>query len=626
MQNNYKLKRAVSLALGLLALGFQQQALSLGLGDIEIKSHLGQPLKAKIKVFGADELTPNELKEGGCFKLGNADNPNQITDAIFTLSNIVGNEATLSVISAEIIDEPIANLAVSATCGGNINRDYVLLIDPAFIADSDEHASIELNEAVETTLEDIKPVAGKKPDTAHHQLADTQNEAPVKKSRSSKKYNKNNQLISNNNANIILHVPGGSAVSPPASLENNANERKPLLTISGGIPARLPLGNVNLRLDRQLTFTPDASAKAPIEEIELQDEVTVMNNRMAHLQKQISSLQQRNLQLEADNKQKTQQLDQNLSFIDNFNGVGYALGGLLVLAGGYLSINWLRRRKQAFNEFSEASWATSDQSNSVIEDSTFDDEIDFFDTHVRQPADSSDEKLASMAHRFDDAQPIEESFMVEDNNQDLTILDHADVFLSHGRTALAIELLQNHLLDHPKQSVTIWLFLLDLLAKENMQAKYEQTALECKEHFNIKTADFLEGNSKKNSNDSLESFPHLSLGLTQTWGTPAAIIYLDDLIYNNRLEPRVGFEKSLMDELVLLKSLAELNLSSAEVIQLDEKKTVLKQQKDALLAAKKAGKLKELALKQQLEKEKTEILAKSEKNETDFEFKLVEWK
>jgi hypothetical protein len=212
---------------------------------------------------------------------------------------------------------------------------------------------------------------------------------------------------------------------------------------------------------------------------------------------------------------------------------------------------------------------------------------------------------------------------VQEFNDDQNILDHADVFLSHGRTSLAIQLLQNHLLDHPKQSVTIWLFLLDLLAKENMQAAYEQTTLECKEHFNIRIAAFT--NDEASPKQHFEDFPRLTSGLQDVWGTPAALVYLDDLIYNGRLETRIGFEKSVLDELLLLKSVAHNMLNTAEVIQLDEKKLAMKEQKDAQIAAKKAEKLEmmeELVITEEMEKQ---ALAKQETKEAMFEFNLVEY-
>ena len=167
------------------------------------------------------------------------------------------------------------------------------------------------------------------------------------------------------------------------------------------------------------------------------------------------------------------------------------------------------------------------------------------------------------------------------------------------------------------------MYLLDLLAKENLKAVYEQTALECKEHFNIKIAEF--SRSENDLNSTLESYPRITAGLQQVWGTPAALTYLDDLIYNSRLEIRVGFHKNVIEELLLLRSVAQEELKTAEVIQMDEKKLALKELKEAQLTAKKEAKLKqidEIAIK---EAEKLALEEKVTPLER-FEFNLVEYK
>jgi hypothetical protein len=173
--------------------------------------------------------------------------------------------------------------------------------------------------------------------------------------------------------------------------------------------------------------------------------------------------------------------------------------------------------------------------------------------------------------------------------------------------SLAIQLLQNHLIDFPKQSVTIWMFLLDLIAKENLPALYEQTALECKEYFNIKIADYTQ--PEADNGESLESFPRIAAGLQQVWGTPAALAYLDDLIYNSRLEVRVGFHKNMIEELLMLKRVTQEELKSAQVIRLDEKKIEMLELKEAQLAAKKEDKIKKM----------------EETSFEKFEFNLVEY-
>jgi hypothetical protein len=117
----------------------------------------------------------------------------------------------------------------------------------------------------------------------------------------------------------------------------------------------------------------------------------------------------------------------------------------------------------------------------------------------------------------------------------------------------------------------------------------------------------------------------LCAGLEQVWGTPAAQIYLDDLIYNARLETRVGFEKSVIEELLLLKNLAYDTTSSAQVIQLDDKKLALKAQKEAKLAASKEDRIKKVNELIEQKTAESRALAEKENTEATFEFTLAEY-
>jgi hypothetical protein len=441
--------------------------------------------------------------------------------------------------------------------------------------------------------------------------------ASVRKHKSGKKVNKNIVLTAGYNTEKTADT---STSSPTNNATKTSNPR---LSISGGATSYANLNRAELRLDKELHFTPETAAKAlaPELDIEMQDEVTVLNNRMMHLEKQISTLALTNQKLKADNQFKTQQLQEANSFNNKLDWLGYILGGGLLLSSITVADKWRRRRQNEQLELAELAWASDTEiTNNLVADDADDD---FFEPKTDQIFGSN---IDLSPENSGDAEVAKEAivpFSVEEFNTDHNVLDHADVFLSHGRVSLAIQLLQNHLLDFPKQSVTIWMFLLDLLAKENLQAVYEQTALECKEHFNIQIADF--SNSEGDANQSLESFPRISAGLQQVWGTPAALIYLDDLIYNSRLEIRVGFHKNVIEELLVLKSVAQEELKTAEVIQMDEKKLELMELKEAQLAAKKEEKLKqmeELALKEAAQK----VLAKNETPLERFEFNLVEFK
>ena len=627
---NLTLKRAVVAALRATALGVTAvgvtafivptSVFALGLGNMDVKSSLGQPLRATVKIHGA-----SELKGDNCFTLIGDDNlENAITSANFKLSNIVNDEAILSVRTTQIINEPITSLAIMATCDVNVRRDYTLLLDPPTSVETQNSADEESTFLAEST---IKPQRAKqlKPEVIEPQTISVSSSiAKTPKAKPSKTKKSNNSVLSTGlsaNFNASSAAVDKTTTAPAAkAFTKTASANKtnaPRLSVSGGdMVMSQSLANPNLLLDKQLHFSPQSAPQAYAPEIAVQDEVTVMNNRLAHMQQQISTLQQRNAALEAAGKLKAPAVEPAQSFGGNWPWLNY-LAGAGALAGTYFAVNWWRRRRQTLDDV-EADWITADHAekphhtipNVTAENSMANDH--FFEVKPAQQA-------------FNDSNELSEKMItVEELDTDQNILDHVDVFLSHGRTGLAVQLLQNHLLDHPKQSVTIWLFLLDLLAKENMQAVYEQTTLECKEHFNIRIAEF--SNDEASDKTTFEEFPRLHTALQEIWDTPAAIVFLDDLIYNSRLESRVGFEKSVIEELLLLKNIANETINTAEVIQIDEKKIIMKERKEAQIAAKKAEKLVEmngLALAKQSKP------ADDNSDETfneSFEFNLVEYK
>lgn len=625
MKTNHTIKNAVISALTILALGAQTQALALGLGNIDIKSHLGQPLRASIKIEGA-----GELKDASCFRvLTDSSVENQLTHANFKLSNIVNDVAILTVTTNNVINEPIVNLSIMAECDANMQRDYVLLLDPPLAAD--EAISDEASTGV--VEEQAKPKAASKkakraavepfyPQTIR--VGEPTSVAPSEKaSKKHKKGSKTNEVVSSTGYKRD-ETPDIKAAS------NVANTSKPRLTISGGDAANIDLKSAQLQLDKQLHFTPETAPLQPGSQIELDDEATVMRHRLAHLEKQISALSLSNQKLNTENNLNKQELAEANSWNNKFSWIGYIIGGALVFGSVTIADKWRRRRQDEQLEIAQLEWernaATSHNKDAEETDATLtainveEANDEFFASEApTQPVENAAENLEEI--EFDKAPVV--PFAVEEFNADQNVLDHADVFLSHGRTTLAIQLLQNHLLDFPKHSVTIWLFLLDLLAKENLESAYNQTSLECKQHFNIKIAEFSQ--LENIDSESLESFPRISAGLEQVWGTPAALTYLDDLIYNSRLEERVGFHRNIIEELLTLKSVAQEELKTAEVIQLDEKKLELMELKEAQLALKKEEKIKQMEEMAFAEAER-KVALQNEIPYERFEFSLVDYK
>jgi hypothetical protein len=647
MHTNYTLKHAVKTAVAILAISAQTNVFALGLGNVEINSHLGQALRANIKVQGA-----SALKNADCFRVINdGAAENQLSNANFKLSKVVDDVAILTVTTSQVLNEPIMNLSIAAECDANMRRDYVLLLDPPLTTDVENSVEVATNNnTVNNTSNNEALIETDNANlTEAAPIVATKTPQTVKVTKANKKSKKSSSSTAAKK-DIVL-TAGYTDVKPTETvrvepkdetLKEALKESKPRLSISGGTLSASPSNNPQLRMDMQLQFTPE-NAPVPLQnalagDIEAADEMTVMNNRMAHLQSQIDKLAQTNQTLSTENQLKTQQLEATHSDKSKLDWLGYILGGALLFSSFSIANKWrLRRQEKLFldTQFSDTPFAqataqlgpleslsTSDSFFDFDKDQAFNQAIEDTTQHI--DTQHSDDEVANTDNLFAPTTlELPVAFSVEEFDDDHNILDHADVFLSHGRTSLAIQLLQNHLLDFPKKSVTIWLFLLDLMAKDNMQAMYEQTALECKEHFNIRIADF--SNDEASEKKSFEDFPRLIAGLDQVWGTPAAQVYLDDLIYNSRLETRVGFEKTVLEELLLLKSVANDIVSTAEVIQLDDKKLALKAQKEAKLAADKEDRIKKVNELIEQKTAESRSLAEKEKTEATFEFNLAEY-
>lgn len=617
--NKNNLKQSIALAFGITAIGLQGTSFALGLSEIEVQSSLGEPLKASVNVLGA-----NELKDPSCIRLG----PNSdLGNVSFKLSALRGTTANLSISSRQLVNEPIVNLSVIAGCESTVARDYVLLLDPPLSNFANNIESPVIVQKVDTN--NINSTV-----QVPVQATPQQTKAPTKPK--TKRVRKKKVAAKKSKKTAVVQPKSNMVerVYDEKASQVTSEDNKPRLSISGGTSRYV--GNTQLRMERHLRFMPNPNAPA-IVDVEIDDEITVMNNRLKHLQQQITKLQSQNDELVSDNKLKSKQLADSKK--PGF--IAPLLGALAFLGLGAIAFLWLRRRQ-----------ATKiDHSNENIWGNTQKEKINVSEPKLVTPKQTTKEQASKKQERIEDEatelfadlnadinSPIEQKESPEGSmesifaatsmdepdiilkEEEFSVLDHADVFLSHGRATLAIQLLQNHLLEHPKQSVTIWLFLLDLLQKEKLQTVYQETALDCKLHFNVEVADFSETAEPVALSDknSLEDFPHLTKGLQKVWGTSASVIYLDDLIYNNRLEPRAGLPKTVFEELVLLRSMAQEKVNSADVIQLEEKKVAINEEKEAMLEAKKTEKLKAIA--------DAEIEAKkaSDNNETDFEFTLVD--
>ncbi len=475
-----------------------------------------------------------------------------------------------------MITEPIINLRVSINCGPNINRDYVLLLDPAPLVTLENDLS---------TIEDKdkSPIkkspnhatshkfANKKTFTANFadesiSAASTQMSTEPTLDKPARVHHKAKKILaepSSADRKLLEAYTGKPQATPSTKQTSNTQDKsannpssknatdKSYLVISGGnenSTKDTTKPSLSLRLETQIDLARIEPLTPPLGTEEVMDEVMVMTNRLAHLEKQIISLQLRNTQLVTEAEKAKNEGFSFTAFQSNW--LQYLLI-TLGLVSALACAEWLRRKMTSNRlDNEQASWfdvdATEVKSETPPQNTSPSAEPAIFS---KESYDST--YSVNRGTVFDNATKI-----TDDDDEHESILDNVEVFIAHGRPMLAIQLLQNYLSDFPTESPAIWLKLLALLAKDGSASEYDAAALECKQFFNIKLPSFTDAVISDTS--TIEDYPYIVARLEGVWGSPFAVGFLSDLIYNKSSQPREGFERNTFEELFFLKQIAEM--------------------------------------------------------------------
>lgn len=165
MKRPLKLSLAIALALG------ATDAFALGLGSIQVRSGLNQPLVAEIPVI---QGTPGEA-EGLIVQLASADDFDRVglnrsnigVPLEFSLGKNARGETVIRVTSREIVREPFLNLLLEANWPkGRLLREYAVLLDPPIMAPAVKGSSAIAAAASEPERVAAQPIPESKPKPA----------------------------------------------------------------------------------------------------------------------------------------------------------------------------------------------------------------------------------------------------------------------------------------------------------------------------------------------------------------------------------------------------------------------------------------------------------------------------
>jgi pilus assembly protein FimV len=136
------------ISLGILSLILAPgAALSLGLGDIRLHSHLNQPMNAEIPLSIASQAELEALQVAlasqELFQRHGLDRPAYFDDLRFRLQATGTTTAVVHVSSTRPITEPFVTFLIEARwSGGRILREYTVLLDPPVFMPSAEAAAV----------------------------------------------------------------------------------------------------------------------------------------------------------------------------------------------------------------------------------------------------------------------------------------------------------------------------------------------------------------------------------------------------------------------------------------------------------------------------------------------------
>lgn len=503
--------KTVCLLLSLCPIG---SAAALGLGDISVRSNLGQPLHATVALLGA---TPSTAAD--CFSLSTP--PGSIApplQAKLSLEKTAG-QTLLHIRTTEAVYDPIAQFVLVSDCESRLQREYAVLLDP-------------LPATVAPAVSDDAPA---------RQAA----EAPA-----APRTVRRTPRVKHTAASALpLATDRDSA---PAPRTHRAAPAKPRLVLSGKHSMPSADAHLSLRYDTNL---PDLSRPHPdaLTATELSDENTSLTRKLAHLETQLIALQQRNAQLEAQRAGAPVKAATPIPPSGKPSQWPLYLLGVGLLAAGALLIAWLSRRRGRQTASilpDDLAWEPHPDVLPALPDAGLATAV----LPTRAPASATAAPVAPHPQRMADVPPPPLLELGTELKED--ILDQAEVFMAHGHGELAISLLQEHLREAPTESPVPWLLLLDLLYRDGDKVGYAAASAECRRYFNVNLSGY-PVSQDSDIGQGLEAYPHLLEQLEKVWNSPTINEFFDDLIYDKRGGTRMGFEPSAYRDILLLRAIAQ---------------------------------------------------------------------
>jgi pilus assembly protein FimV len=548
---------------------------AVGLGSVRVQSGLGQPLRATIPLFGSENSDIGDT----CIKARL-----ESVDGAFIVTPKAGlsrgpSITSIVLSSSQDINEPAVMLAVEIGCSTPIQRSYQLLLDPPLLqplsgngpqsAQADRATNHSRSEVgLPLTTSDASATASLAPWNEKYLLRKKVRSNPEKLRETAPKSVLANKSSGSLTSRDVLKISDDDSISAGARLRLSDSLSESLISTD---PVRAEENRA-----AQLRFAALLRGEDPVAIAE--DKARTAESRVQGLQAEAAKyrLQTRSDKVSLDTMRER-------SFTSTFV---FTLSGLLLLSLG--AIGWLGWRLRSNKASSKNGWwednapnASDDKSDPKLVPSLPEQKPSVV-THtpaaapgaaVFEVADKDwgvDETIPSLPPAMPQppvaaVQPKENSSIGATNpfiakaaelkvEEISDVTQEAEFWMSLNDPQRALEILETQNDVERPVSPVPWLYLLDLYRETANRAKYDALRARFKRLFNALIPEFDE--PREANPRTLEDFPHLMKRITDAWGGPESLSFLESLLVDDRDGARVGFDLPVYRDILLLIGIA----------------------------------------------------------------------
>jgi hypothetical protein len=515
-----------------------------GLGEADVRSRIGEPLRLEVAVVGDDADT----LDAECVKLANP--PAQSLDDLPWLREAQiriersGGASKIFVTTRLPVPHPVMMIGLSIVCGAQVRRDYPVLLMPG------------PEEPVVASQIAPRP---QQPTPARAAVRE-----PVKKARP---VAPRTGVV---HAPVVAPKPEAAKPGPTTTATQPGRDR---LTVGEPAPSQsIP------------PAVQSAAQAAEEEEKRLQRSLDEKIASEIQLTDRIRQLETAQKKLEDENR-KLQALIVSITEQQKAKGsVAERLESLPVAAAGWIAaalaailglLAWRRsRRHDEPREEVPVAVAVGPDTERHLDDSFEPDPptiVDIWPDRKNKPGEAARAAVAPEA--VSEVDWVPSTVAPEQEPASLLMFDDAveehdsavelaEIMMSFGRIQGAAETLAEFIRSNPKQAVKPWVKLLEVYRAANMRVEFDALAHRLNKTFNVKAVTWADFDEVRLANDSVEQMPHVLATITDLWRTRDAQAYLHRLLRDNRQGTRQGFPLGIVDDLLMLSGVLEIELGT----------------------------------------------------------------